>query len=91
MACVLVPDALWNLIEPLLPIPSSKPQGGDRAGGPGLPRGRDFCAPQRYSVADTAKSTRLRLRHDLLAKGERLAARRNLGFDPFRVAGLSFP
>jgi len=28
MACVLVPDALWNLIEPLLPIPSSKPQGG---------------------------------------------------------------
>jgi transposase len=28
MASVLVPDALWNLIEPLLPIPSSKPQGG---------------------------------------------------------------
>ena len=28
MACVLVPDVLWNLIEPLLPIPSSKPQGG---------------------------------------------------------------
>jgi len=28
MACVLVPDALWSLIEPLLPIPSSKPQGG---------------------------------------------------------------
>jgi len=28
MAGVLVPDALWNLIEPLLPIPSYKPQGG---------------------------------------------------------------
>ena len=28
MACALVPDALWNLIEPLLPIPPSKPQGG---------------------------------------------------------------
>jgi len=28
MACVLFPDALWNLIEPLLQIPSSKPQGG---------------------------------------------------------------
>src|SRR6516164_10845691 len=28
MAGVLVPDALWKLIEPLLPIPSSKPQGG---------------------------------------------------------------
>ena len=28
MAGALVPDALWNLIEPLLPIPSTKPQGG---------------------------------------------------------------
>jgi len=28
MAGVLVPDELWNLIEPLLPIPSHKPQGG---------------------------------------------------------------
>jgi hypothetical protein len=27
LAGALVPDALWNLIEPLLPIPSSKPQG----------------------------------------------------------------
>ena len=28
MAGVLVPDELWNLIEPLLPIPSPNPQGG---------------------------------------------------------------
>jgi transposase len=28
MAGVHVPDALWKLIEPLLPIPSPKPQGG---------------------------------------------------------------
>ncbi len=28
MACMLIPDALWNLIEPLVPIPSSKPHGG---------------------------------------------------------------
>jgi transposase len=28
MAGALVPDGLWNLIEPLLPIPSPKPQGG---------------------------------------------------------------
>lgn len=27
-AGALVPDALWNLIEPLLPIPSPIPQGG---------------------------------------------------------------
>ena len=28
MAAVLVPDALWGLIEPLIPIPLHKPQGG---------------------------------------------------------------
>ncbi len=28
MAAVLLPDALWDLIEPLLPIPSPRPDGG---------------------------------------------------------------
>jgi transposase len=28
MAAALLPNALWELIEPLLPLPSSRPSGG---------------------------------------------------------------
>ena len=47
------------------------------------------CCEAAY-LADAAKKTGLRLRHDLLAAVARLAAGRNLGFNPFCTAGLAF-
>ena len=92
MAGALIPDALWTLIEPLLPIPSPKPQGGrprltDRACLAGIIFVLRSGVPWRM----LGESTELRLWHDLLATVARLAAGRNLGFDPFRIVGLAFP
>jgi|SRR5215469_12226714 len=39
-------------------------------------------------IKTVAKSTGLRFRHDLLATVARLAAARNLGFDPFRIVTM---
>src|ERR1700752_322837 len=41
MAATLIPDVLWNLVEPFVPIPSRRPKGGrprasDRAGPTGI-------------------------------------------------------
>ena len=58
---------------------------------PSLPRGHHLRASQRYSLADAAAKTGLRLRYELLAAIARLAAGRNLGFDSFRIVGLAFP
>jgi hypothetical protein len=92
MACVLVPDALWNLIEPLLPIPSPKPQGGrprlaDRACLAGvifvLRSGIPWRMLPKALGCGSGMTCWRRLRD--WQQG------RNLGFDPFRIAGLSFP
>ena len=57
----------------------------------GLPHGHYyFRAAKRHTLADDAQKTGLRLRHDLLAAVARLAAGRNLGFNPFCIAGLAF-
>jgi hypothetical protein len=47
----LMPDALWELIEPLLPLASPKPKGGrlrlsDRACVSGIPPVCHLCASQ---------------------------------------------
>jgi hypothetical protein len=91
MAAALVPDTLLGFNRTASPNATAQaarwPTAPDR---PGLPRGHYFRAPKRYSLADAAEKTRFRLRHDLLAAIARLAAGWNLGFDPFRIAGLAF-
>src|SRR5437762_9796208 len=58
--------------------------------GSGLPRGHHFRAAKWHSLADAAERTGIRIRHDLLAAFAGLAAGRNLGSDPFRIAELAF-
>jgi hypothetical protein len=91
MGAVLVPDTLWGLIEPLLLTPLPKPRGGrsrmtDRACLAGI----IFVFRSGIPLGDAAEKIGLRLRHDLLAAIARLAAGWNLGFHPFRIAGLAF-
>ncbi len=91
MAAVLVPDTFWGLIEPLLPIPLPKPQGGrprltDRACFAGI----IFVLRSGIPWRMLPKKLGCGLRHDLLAAFARLAGARNLGFDPFRIAELAF-
>jgi Putative transposase of IS4/5 family (DUF4096) len=91
MGAVLVPDTLWGLIEPLLSTPLPMPRGGrprltDRACLAGI----IFVLRSAIPWGMLPKRLGLRLRYDLLAAVARLAAGWNLGFHPFRIAGLAF-
>jgi Putative transposase of IS4/5 family (DUF4096) len=67
MTVALLPDALWSLIEPLLPVPPPRPNGGrprvpDRACLTGI-----IFVLRRDTMADVAEGTGLRIGDDLLA------------------------
>jgi transposase len=68
MAAPLLPDALWNLIEPFLPAPASKTKGGrPRLPDRRLPPGRLVCSAKRDPLADAATGDELWFGDELLA------------------------
>jgi len=90
MATPLLPDALWSLIEPLLPTPGAQTSRWKTTPTrPHLPQGRFVCTAKRYSLADAAAGDELRFGDELLAKVARLARGGHLAADTFRFAGLA--
>jgi len=68
MSASLLPDALWSLIQPMLP-PSQRTQGWQTSTArPSLPHRNSVRPPQRDTVGDAATGAGMRLRHDVLAK-----------------------
>jgi transposase len=88
MAKPLLPDELWEVIEPLLPKWTPSPKGGqppatDRAALTGIL----FVLKTGIRWEDrSAMRAELRLRDDLLAAAAELASRRHLGQDPQGLA-----
>ena len=69
MAATLLPDVLWNLVEPFLPIPSRRPKGkrprvSDRA----CLTGFVFVLRSGFPLADAPAGTRVRVWDDVLAE-----------------------
>jgi hypothetical protein len=90
MPAVLLPDALWKLVEPLLPSPRCSAKGGrPRLSNRALLGRYPVRTAQRHSLGDVAAGIGVRLRDDLLEAPTGLATSGHLGPDPFCAAGLA--
>lgn len=90
MATPLLPDALWNLIEPFLCKPQPQTPGWKTTlVRSRLPPGCLVRSAQRDSLADAATGDELWFGDELLAKVARLARGGNLATDPLRLARLA--
>ena len=89
----LVPDELWEVVQPLLPRHRARPgkRGRPPGGRPGLPDRHHLRPAKRHPLGDAAPGDGLRLRHDLLAATAVLAAARRLEEAPPRSAPAGRP
>jgi transposase len=90
MAVALLPDALWDLVEPFLAIPPRRPKGGrPRVSDRACLTGIVFVLRSGIPWQMLPAGTRVRIGDDVLAAPARLATGGRVGSDPLCAAGLA--
>src|SRR6476620_7634210 len=90
MAATLLPDALWDLVEPFLPIPQRRPKGGrPRVSDRACLTGILFVLRSGIPWQMLPPGTQMRIRDDMLAALARLTRRGYLGAAALCSVGLA--
>ena len=90
MPAALLPDGLWELIEPFIPTDRGEDQGRQAAlGRPGMSYWHHIRLAQWDSLGDATARNGLWIWNELLAANARLAGARHLAVDPLHFAGLA--
>src|SRR4029450_5978817 len=89
MAAALLPDPLWDLVEPFLPIPPRRPRGGrPRVSDRACLTGILFVLRSGIPWQMLPQELRCGSGDDVLASGARLARGACVGSHPLRAARL---